>query len=131
MRDTFVVYDLLPPIANSTLNGTNDWVNATAERRDGLTRVWMSRRRRTNDKWDQPIPVGVVDVMFAVGTSGTVPLVVGTEFLAAVTVKGVSSLPLALLPLGPLDGAKIGLALRLQVDRARQRPATTPPWSRN
>ena len=38
---------------------------------------------------------------------GSIPLVVGTEFLAAVTVKGVSSLPLALLPLGTLDGAKI------------------------
>jgi hypothetical protein len=38
---------------------------------------------------------------------GNVPLIVGTEFLAAVTVKGVSSLPLALLPLGNLDGAKV------------------------
>ncbi len=37
----------------------------------------------------------------------SVPLIVGTEFLAAVTVKGVSSLPLALLPLGTLDGAKV------------------------
>jgi hypothetical protein len=36
-----------------------------------------------------------------------VPLIVGVEFLAAVTVKGVSSLPLALLPLGTLDGAKV------------------------
>jgi hypothetical protein len=37
----------------------------------------------------------------------SVPLIVGVEFLAAVTVKGVSSLPLALLPLGTLDGAKV------------------------
>jgi len=43
----------------------------------------------------------------AAASPGAVPLVVGTEFLAAVTVKGVSSLPLALLPLGALDGAKI------------------------
>lgn len=42
-------------------------------------------------------------------TAGTdsVPLLLLTEFLAGVTVKGVSSLPLALLPLGSLDGAKI------------------------
>lgn len=37
----------------------------------------------------------------------SVPLIVVTEFLAGVTVKGVSSLPLALLPFGGLDGAKI------------------------
>lgn len=34
-------------------------------------------------------------------------LVVGAEFLAAVTVKGVSTLPLSLLPLGGLDGSKL------------------------
>jgi len=38
---------------------------------------------------------------------GNLLLVFVTEFLAGVTVKGVSSLPLALLPLGTLDGAKL------------------------
>lgn len=37
----------------------------------------------------------------------SVPLIVLGEFLAGVTIKGVSSLPLALLPLGTLDGAKV------------------------
>jgi hypothetical protein len=43
----------------------------------------------------------------AAASPESVPLVVGTEFLAAVTVKGVSSLPLALLPFGTLDGGKV------------------------
>ena len=37
----------------------------------------------------------------------SLPLIVLTEFLAAMTVKGVSTLPLSLLPLGGLDGAKL------------------------
>lgn len=36
-----------------------------------------------------------------------VAYVFGVEFLAGVTVKGVSTLPLSLLPLGNLDGAKL------------------------
>jgi hypothetical protein len=47
--------------------------------------------------------------ILAPATAGTdsVPLILLTEFLAGVTVKGVSSLPLALLPLGSLDGSKV------------------------
>jgi hypothetical protein len=43
----------------------------------------------------------------AASAPDSVPLIIGLEFLAGVTVKGVSSLPLALLPLGTLDGAKV------------------------
>lgn len=43
----------------------------------------------------------------ASGSPDSVPLIFLTEFLAGVTVKGVSSLPLALLPFGSLDGAKL------------------------
>ncbi len=43
----------------------------------------------------------------AVGTPDNVVLVFLVEFLSGVTIKGVSSLPLALLPLGNLDGAKV------------------------
>lgn len=43
----------------------------------------------------------------ALGASDNLPLVFAVEFLAGVTVKGISSLPLALLPLGSLDGAKL------------------------
>ena len=39
--------------------------------------------------------------------SGNVALVFLVEFLAGVTIKGVSSLPLSLLPIGTLDGAKV------------------------
>lgn len=38
---------------------------------------------------------------------GNVAMVFAVEFLAGVTVKGVSTLPLSLLPLGNLDGAKL------------------------
>jgi hypothetical protein len=43
----------------------------------------------------------------ALGVPDNLPLVFAVEFLAGVTVKGISSLPLALLPLGSLDGAKL------------------------
>ena len=43
----------------------------------------------------------------AAGTPGNVVLVFLVEFLSGVTIKGVSTLPLALLPLGNLDGAKV------------------------
>ncbi|MEO8261099.1 MAG: hypothetical protein ABI566_00905 [Pseudolysinimonas sp.] len=46
-------------------------------------------------------------VPVAVGAPENLPLVFAVEFLAGVTVKGISSLPLALLPLGTLDGAKL------------------------
>ncbi|MCU1415994.1 MAG: hypothetical protein JWP32_168, partial [Schumannella sp.] len=43
----------------------------------------------------------------ALGATDNLPLVFAVEFLAGVTVKGISSLPLALLPLGNLDGGKL------------------------
>jgi len=43
----------------------------------------------------------------AAGASDNLLLVFAVEFLAGVTVKGISSLPLALLPLGALDGSKL------------------------
>ena len=43
----------------------------------------------------------------ALGATDNLPVVFGLEFLAGVTVKGISSLPLALLPLGNLDGGKL------------------------
>ena len=42
-----------------------------------------------------------------VSDGGNVALVFLVEFLAGVTIKGVSSLPLSLLPIGTLDGAKV------------------------
>jgi hypothetical protein len=41
------------------------------------------------------------------GAPGNAPLVFVTEFLSGVTIEGVSSLPLALLPLAALDGADL------------------------
>jgi hypothetical protein len=43
----------------------------------------------------------------AEGAPGNLPLVFGTEFLSGVTIEGVSSLPLVLLPLAALDGADL------------------------
>jgi hypothetical protein len=46
-------------------------------------------------------------VLAPVSESGNAALVFLVEFLAGVTIKGVSSLPLSLLPIGTLDGAKV------------------------
>jgi hypothetical protein len=49
----------------------------------------------------------VYSLLAPVSDGGNAVLVFLVEFLAGVTIKGVSSLPLSLLPIGSLDGAKV------------------------
>ena len=71
LQDSFVAYDLAPPVADPA-NATADadaesaasgWHDLRAERTDGITRYFLSRRRAAADRFDNPIPGALASLL--------------------------------------------------------------------